>query len=63
MPVLVHSVNVQRAPVMVSSLETAAFWVTRILMDPLEKEQLMDWVEDARAIWQERKETFCVLLD
>jgi hypothetical protein len=48
---------------MVSSLETAAFWVTRIPMDRLEKEQFMGWVEDVRAIWEERKETFCVLLD
>jgi len=29
----------------------ARFWVTRIPMDYLEKEQIKDWVEDAWAIW------------
>jgi len=41
---------------MVSRLETAGFWVTRIPMDQLEKEQLLDWVEDAREIWEDLNE-------
>jgi hypothetical protein len=32
--------------------QPARFWVTRIPMDRLEKEQFMGWVEDARAIWE-----------
>lgn len=53
MPVLVHSVNVQRAPVMVSKLEAAGFDVTRISMDQLKKQQLLEWVEEAREIWED----------
>ncbi|MBU0736031.1 MAG: hypothetical protein KKG10_17995 [Proteobacteria bacterium] len=32
----------------------ARFWVTRIPMDRLEKEQIMDWVEDAWATGEEK---------
>ena len=52
-PLLVHSVNVQRAPVMVNKLEVAGFWVTRIPMDRLHKEQFLEWLEDAREIWDD----------
>jgi len=55
-PILVHSVNVQRAPVMVGKLEAAGFWVTRIPMDELQKEKLEAWLEDAREIWADREE-------
>ncbi len=53
-PILVHSVNIQRAPVMVSKLEAAGFDVTRISMDHLKEEQLLEWVEDAREMWEDR---------
>ena len=33
---------------------SARFWVTRIPMDQLEKEQIKDWVEDAWAICEVR---------
>jgi len=55
-PVLVHSVSAQGAPAMVSRLETAGFRVTRIPMDQLEKEQLAEWAEDAREIWENGNE-------
>jgi len=55
-PILVHSVNVQRAPVMVSKLEAAGFCVTRIPMDDLQKESLLEWLEHAREIWADREE-------
>lgn len=55
-PVLVHSVNAQRAPVMVKKLEVAGFWVTRIPMDQLTKEEFLEWVEDAREIWEDQEE-------
>lgn len=52
-PILVHSVNAQQAPVMVSKLEAAGFDVTRIPMDHLKEEQLVEWVEEAREIWED----------
>lgn len=53
-PILVHSVNAQQASVMVSKLEAAGFDVTRMSMDHLKKEQLLEWVEEAREMWEDR---------
>ncbi|MCP4577193.1 MAG: hypothetical protein GY846_13000 [Deltaproteobacteria bacterium] len=55
-PIFVHSANVQRAPVMASRLENSDFWVTRIPMYDLKKEQLREWVEDARELWEDRND-------
>ncbi len=51
-PILVHSVNISRAPVMVSRLEKAGFWVTRIPMDELTEEDLAEWLQEVRDIWE-----------
>ena len=50
-PVLVHSMNVHRAPPLVRELENAGFWVTRIPMADLTRDLFEDWLEDVRDIW------------
>ena len=55
-PILVHSTNVQEAPVMVTRLENADFSVTRIPMYRLKQEQVVDWIEEARESWQDLNE-------
>ena len=55
-PVLVHSVSIQGSLVMTRKLEAAGFWVTRIPIDQLQERQFMDWLEDAREIWEDQNE-------
>jgi CheY-like chemotaxis protein len=55
-PIFVHSANVQQAPVMATRLENADFWVTRIPIYDLKKEQLLQWVEDVQELWEDRNE-------
>ncbi len=55
-PILVHSMNVFRAPVMVRRLECADFDVTRIPMAELTEKKLFEWLEDARELWEDRLE-------
>ena len=52
-PILVHSMNVTQAPVMAHRLEKDGFSVTRIPMANLTKERLREWVEEARAVWED----------
>ena len=54
-PILVHSMNVTQAPVMAKRLEKDGFYVTRIPMANLTKERLQEWVEEARAVWDDRQ--------
>jgi len=54
-PILVHSMNVSQAPRMVERLEKDGFSVTRIPMANLTKERLREWIEDARAIWEDEQ--------
>ncbi len=51
--VFIHSVNTSRAPVMADPLEKAGFRVTRIPMDKLKEQDLLDWVEDVRETWED----------
>jgi len=52
-PILIHSMNVTQAPVMAERLERDGFSVTRIPMVNLTKERLQEWVNDARALWED----------
>jgi CheY-like chemotaxis protein len=55
-PILVHSMNLTWAPVMVSRLTSAGFWVTRVQMDNLTEEWLHEWMEDVREIWKDMQD-------
>jgi CheY-like chemotaxis protein len=50
-PILVHSMNISRAPLMVKTLEAEGFMVTRIPMSCLSKADFMEWIEDAQDLW------------
>lgn len=52
-PVLVHSMNMERAQGMVGALERWGFSVTRIPMERLSKDAFLEWVEEVRAVWEE----------
>lgn len=54
-PILVHSMNVTQAPVMTRRLEKDGFYVTRIPMANLTKERLQEWVNEARAMWEDKQ--------
>jgi CheY-like chemotaxis protein len=51
-PILIHSMNFAAAKTMVSKLEQAGFWVTRIPMSALTQEKLEAWLEEVRDIWR-----------
>ena len=50
--ILVHSMNISRAPEMVSNLEAGGFDVCRIPMSVLTREGFLDWVEDVCDLWE-----------
>lgn len=50
-PILVHSMNVTRAPQMVRRLEGAGFSVLRIRMVALHRENFSSWLRDAEETW------------
>ena len=54
-PILIHSMNVSRAPEMKRSLEAAGFSVTRITMDMLEREHFHSWLNEVRDNWDDRQ--------
>ena len=56
-PILVHSMNDSRAPIMANKLTAAGFYVTRLPMSMLTKSKLMQWIEEAREIWEDLHET------
>ena len=51
-PIFVHSMNLQCAPAMVTKLESAGFFVTRIPMDHLTQENFLPWLEEVRDWWE-----------
>lgn len=53
-PILVHSMNYRRAIDLVQKLRGAKFDVTRIPFSILHQDNLTDWLNDARGIWEER---------
>lgn len=52
-PVLVHSMNISKALTMTNRLKEAGFSVTQIPMERLTHNKLMEWLDEARSIWQE----------
>ena len=54
-PVLVHSTNQVQAPRVVRQLEQKGFWVTHIPYYHMTERAFTDWVEEARAIWEDLK--------
>ena len=53
-PVLVHSANAIKAPIMVRRLEEAGFWVTRIPMQKLTPQDFDEWITEAKEIWKDK---------
>jgi CheY-like chemotaxis protein len=56
-PILIHSINPAGAAEMNRILERAGFCVTRIPMDQLTKDKLLEWVDEVREIWEDDLET------
>ena len=54
-PVLVHSTNQVQAPLVVSRLEHAGFWVTHIPMYHLTGGAFGEWLSEAIDIWEARQ--------
>ena len=52
-PVLIHSVNRTHAPKVARQLESKGFWVTRTPFHRLTEAAFLEWLEEARAIWEE----------
>lgn len=50
-PVLVHSMNVSRGPLIAEALEAGGFLVTRIPMSELSRELFLDWIDEAIEMW------------
>lgn len=53
-PILVHSMNYRRAIDLVQKLRGARFDVTRIPFAILHQDNLAEWLNDVRDIWEER---------
>ena len=51
-PILVHSMNLQCAPIMVTKLESAGFFVTREPMDNLNREKFLAWLVQVQDWWE-----------
>jgi CheY-like chemotaxis protein len=47
-PILVHSMNPQRAPLMAKRLDDAGFVVTQAPMETLDRDQVLAWLESVR---------------
>lgn len=50
-PILVHSMNPTKAPVMARRLAEAGFSVTQVPMEVLDRKKLEEWLEEVRAFW------------
>lgn len=56
-PVLVHSMNPTRAPIMANALKTAGFQdVLRIPMDDLTETLFQEWLQEVRDTWDDEHE-------
>jgi CheY-like chemotaxis protein len=53
-PVLIHSMNFRRADDLLKKLRAAKFDVTRIPFSVLNKENLGEWLNDVRDMWEDR---------
>ena len=52
-PVFIHSTNQVQVPRLARQLEGAGFWVTRMPFHELSEKALLEWLEEARAIWRD----------
>lgn len=52
-PVLIHSMNLGKAPAMVKKLESSGFWVTRLPMAELNEQNFGEWLEEVKEIWED----------
>jgi CheY-like chemotaxis protein len=52
-PVLIHSMNIERAQGMVEALEGWGFTVTRIPMDRLTNDAFLVWIGTIRTVWED----------
>jgi CheY-like chemotaxis protein len=52
-PILIHSMNISRAPLMAEALESEGFVVARVPMSILTKNDFVEWVEEAREMWED----------
>ena len=52
-PILVHSMNLIRGPLIAQRLNRAGFEVVRIPYDELEQDRFLAWLSDARATWED----------
>jgi CheY-like chemotaxis protein len=55
-PVLVHSMNISRGPLMADQLASAGFMVTRIPMSVLTRRVFLEWVQEVRDVWETLEE-------
>lgn len=53
-PILVHSMNYRRADDLVQKLRGARFDVTRIPFSILHQDNLAEWLNDVRDLWESR---------
>jgi CheY-like chemotaxis protein len=51
-PVLIHSHNANKPPLMQRSLESAGFSVTRIRFGALTEDRFREWLDDVRDVWE-----------
>lgn len=52
-PILIHSMNVSKPPMMQRRLTSAGFSVTRIRMTALTRENFYEWLQDVRENWED----------
>jgi rhodanese-related sulfurtransferase len=56
-PILVHSMNPKRGPIMANMLKSAGFKdVIRISMDDLNKTLFQEWLQEVRENWADEHE-------
>ncbi len=52
-PILIHSMNPDKSPLMARKLETAGFWVTKKRWFDINEEVYWDWLEDVSEEWDD----------
>lgn len=52
-PILIHSMNASKPPIMQKQLASAGFSVTRIRMTALTRENFYEWLQDVRDNWED----------
>jgi hypothetical protein len=52
-PILVHSMNQTRSPIMVEQLKGAGFEVTQMPMAQLTERLFKEWLEDVMEVWED----------